>query len=374
MKITAQRFWKRQIVEFDACKRAAQKLFFGQILKPIPMQKGRVYNLFKSTEESRRLRRTVLYLYIILALLALLVAATYTWFSLSQTPRVSDMRLYISSETGLELAESYNSEEWGQTISFLDLVSDSSPLRPVTWSDARQSFIAVSYGYDGRMQETPDVLTDERNATGGTDCYYVLSTFYARTRTDCKVSLAEAVEINEGEAGAGTYVIGTPVWDADRVLHNDMGSGAECAVRLGFKVTPINGSTGTPNGESVFFAYEPNCDSHISGAGGYFPTGSIDGTDTLVGAERLILQSMSSWTEAYPVQRDVTIKQFGEFLSNPTLFSLKAGEKVRIDLYIWLEGQDSDCTNTIEEAMIMANIQFHTDYEHESGLVPIPKE
>lgn len=330
--------------------------------------------MFKSTEESRRLRRTVLYLYIILALLALLVAATYTWFSLSKTPRVSDMRLYISSETGLELADSYDSEEWGQTLSFLDLVSDSQPLRPATWSDAQQSFVAVRYGYDGRIQDTLEVLTDERNSNDAIDSYYVLGTFYARTMTDCNVSLAEAVEINEGEEGAGTYVIGTPVWNADRILHDDMGSGAECAVRLGFKITPIDGSTGTPSGESVFFAYEPNCDSHISGNGGYNPTGSIDGAETLVGADRLILQSASSWTEAYPVQRDVTIKQFGEFLSNPTLFSLKAGEKIRIDLYVWLEGQDLDCTNTIEDAMIMANIQFHTEYDNGSGLVPIPQE
>lgn len=342
---------------------------------PLPDYKeGKVCVLFRSTEDGRRLRRTVLYLYIILALLTLLVAATYTWFSLSQTPRVSDMRLYVSSETGLELARSYDSEEWGQTLDFLDLVSDSSPLKPVTWSDARQSFVTVKYGYDGRMQDDFEVLTDERNASGGTDNYYAQATFYARTGQACAASLAEAVEVNEGEQGAGTYVIGTPVWNESAVLHSDGGSGAECAVRLGFRITPINSSTGAAKGEPTFFIYEPNCDKHITSNDGYLPTESIDGTAALTSDDRMILQTASSWTEAFPVQRNVTVKQFGDFLSNPILMKLDAGEKVRIDMYIWLEGQDADCTNVTNEAQIMANIQFKTAYGNHGGLVDIPEE
>ena len=62
----------------------------------------------------------------------------------------------------------------------------------------------------------------------------------------------------------------------------------------------------------------------------------------------------------------------GRFTSDTKLFALKARETVRIDLYIWLEGQDADCTNQIgEEARIFANIQFAGTYEDQSGLRPI---
>ena len=53
------------------------------------------------------------------------------------------------------------------------------------------------------------------------------------------------------------------------------------------------------------------------------------------------------------------------------LFHLDAEEMVRIDLYVWLEGQDVDCINEIHKAQILANIQFSASGEGQSGLVPI---
>ena len=45
---------------------------------------------------------------------------------------------------------------------------------------------------------------------------------------------------------------------------------------------------------------------------------------------------------------------------------------MKIDLYIWLEGQDIDCLNAIQRAQLEANIQFTGDTESQSGLTPIP--
>ena len=44
---------------------------------------------------------------------------------------------------------------------------------------------------------------------------------------------------------------------------------------------------------------------------------------------------------------------------------------VRIELYVWLEGQDVDCTNRISQAQILASIQFATETSGQSGLKPI---
>ena len=62
----------------------------------------------------------------------------------------------------------------------------------------------------------------------------------------------------------------------------------------------------------------------------------------------------------------------GEFETDTKLFSLDVDELARISVYVWLEGQDVDCTNVIgHEAQILASIQFAADASGQSGLVPI---
>ena len=80
---------------------------------------------------------------------------------------------------------------------------------------------------------------------------------------------------------------------------------------------------------------------------------------------------MSTWTETDPAQRDVVVKNLGNFMDDTTLFLLDSGEMVRLDVYIWLEGQDQDCMQTIHEAQVMACLQFDADPDNQSGLQPI---
>ena len=105
-------------------------------------------------------------------------------------------------------------------------------------------------------------------------------------------------------------------------------------------------------------------------------TPNKDDGEPLVPEERLITQSVSTWTEVFPVQRTATLKDLGEFTSDNTgLFALKAGGMVKIEVYIWLEGQDADCGHLLSrEAQILANIGFDSDYSGQSGLVEIPDE
>ena len=330
----------------------------------------------KQTIEQRQKRQTIMYLYILFALLVLLVTATYTWFSLSQTPRVSNMEMYVSSSVGIELAKSYDAEdeEWGQVLDFQEIVGEETVLQPASWSGKQNSFVTAYYGTDGRtIQNKFTLLTDEQNANRNDEhAYYVKGTFYARSDMDVDVSLGEAIEVNGGENTAGTYVIGTPIWNNQSILHEDGGLGAETAIRIGFRITPVDDLTGREIDSSDFYIYEPNYDVHIDeNIEGDVVTESVDGgvyEDTAY----MIYQTASTWTEAYPVQKDVTIKSLGEFASDTYLFSLDAGAMVKIDLYIWLEGQDVDCTNLIDEAQILANVQFEAEYGGQSGLVNIP--
>ncbi len=332
----------------------------------------------QTTVNGQRKRRVV-YIWILLMLSVLLVAASYTWFSISRRPRVSDMKLYVNAPVGLELASAYNSEEWVQQLDFNDLVKETSILKPATWSQEKNRLMTIAYGLDGRMTSQWEELNDEDNANKqSSDGYYTMCTVYARSDEPMNVSLSPAVQLSDGSSGAGTYVVGTPEWDGSTVRHEDGGSGAQYAIRVGLRITPVDPGTGQATGQAEFFIYEPNCDQHVVQAGqssaetGYAATPSIDGTDSLIDDAHLIRQTTSTWTEADPVQRTVVMYQLGEFLTDTRLFSLQQNGMVRMDIYIWLEGQDIDCTNVIgNAAKIFASIQLQGDAGH-GGLVDIP--
>ena len=327
-----------------------------------------------TTTDSRRAKRIFLYTIAILLLLSLLVTATYTWFTISRTPRVSNIGLYINAPVGMRLSAAPEGQPWVSRLDVAQLLPETSPLRPVTWSEDRQLFFAAEYGPDGRQTGNWHRLTDDNNANrDDVYGYYIKATFYATTDSAVDVSLTHAMEVEEGLSGYGTYLIGSPVWDAENVLHHNGGNGAETAMRIGLKITPLEALEPVAD-QSNFYIFEPNCDTHVDDSAGYLATPSIDGKASLVPEDRLIRQTTTSWREADPTQRGLVNYEMGEFMGETDLFSLGVGQIVQIDLYVWLEGQDVDCDNRIgREARIMANIQFLAQSGDQSGLQPIPE-
>lgn len=324
-------------------------------------------------QEKKGTPRIAVYLYIVLILLLLCTVATYTWFSLSRTPRVSDMGIYVNAPSGMELSTDPKAENWQLQLDFSEFLEEKTALRPVTWSENDQTFYAAGYGLDGRLSNVWEPLTDAKNANKDTaDGYYIMGTFYARSGERTEVKLTPAVEVAEGIQGAGTYVIGTPVWDSKQILHNNGGNGAELAIRIGLRIEKTDLEGQKKDEAPVFYIYEPNCDTHIDGTTGYVDTSSVDLQNTLVPEERLILQTTSHWVETNPVEKNVVIYSMGEFTTDTSLFTLNPDELAQITLYVWLEGQDVDCTNKIgHEAQVVASIQFAGDTGGHSGLVPI---
>lgn len=327
----------------------------------------------KKQTRKGRLIRPLIYLYALIILLTLTTVATYTWFAISRTPKVSDMGLSINAPAGLELSADPLAEEWSQQLDFAQLTGETAPLRPITWSQKDQRFYGANYGLDGRLTDVWEPLNDNRHANkNNADGYYMMGVFYARCGENATVKLSPAVEVEQGRKGAGTFLIGTPVWDGQQILHNNGGSGAELALRVGIKVQKTD-LQGNPTEEPAkFLIYEPNADLHMDGTEGYVATPSIDGSATLVPEDYLITQTASTWTEADPVQREAVIHTMGEFTSDTALFEISIHELAQITVYVWLEGQDVDCTNAIgQHAQVLANLQFTADQGNHSGLVPI---
>ena len=132
-------------------------------------QKG-TNSLFTLLYKPRRRWRIFFSFYLLLALTILLVTSTYTWFSISRTPRVTDMRMYISAGVGLSLAENFDDqpEDWGQSLDFQELIGTDTVLRPATWSVQSGGLVTADYGRDGRILGTFPPFPTAPMPTGAT--------------------------------------------------------------------------------------------------------------------------------------------------------------------------------------------------------------
>ena len=172
-------------------------------------------------------------------------------------------------------------------------------------------------------------------------------------------------------------MIGTPVWNEKDLVHVNGGGGAQYAIRIGLRITPL-GEDGEPDSEGArFVVYEPNATNYVNYNGEfvseYIPTPGIDkNRDTLIPEDHLIRQTSTLWTEADPVEKDVVVYKHGTFMDDVELFDLEQDQKVKIDMYLWLEGQDVDCTNRIgDAARIFSSIQFYVDIHNQGGMEEI---
>lgn len=309
--------------------------------------------------------------YLLLILLILLSTATYTWFSLSRAPKINDMSLYISTASGLEISHELNPEEgmWRQNLIYGEYFEGKTVLRPITYLDEEDTFLAAVVGADGRIEAVNQPLDDERHTNrNDINGYYVKFSFYARTNEAVSVSLCNL----GSDESYGTYVVGMPEWNSEEILHNNNGKRMECAIRMGFRITRFDGQGNPLDENPKLIVYEPNSDTHLDYSVGYIPTESISGQENIVPAERLIRQQTTQWQEAMPVQKNVLVYSHGEIIDDAHLFDLDPGQKAQIDVYLWLEGQDVDCRYETDEAsQILASIQLWSESRGQSGMDPI---
>jgi len=293
-------------------------------------------------------RKLLVTLYIVIMSLILLVTATYAWMEISSSPTVSDLALSLVSDNALLLAPDAGGEpgSWSSIMDLSEFQNLEAPLQPVTYSAAEDAFYEPEYGWDGRMANVRGTKLDNNASSIMTYDFWMMT-----ETTTCGVQLSQGAASQNGELGSGTFVVGEPVWDQTTITHKDGGQGVQNAIRVGFRVWDEDGNPGD------LIIYEPNAD----GGSGALETTSIDG-GLLQGDHKIIRQYSSSWEETFPVLNDEVIYSVGKFFDgeNDTLVHLKAGIPVRITLYIWLEGQDADCTNSISAiaGRILANFQF----------------
>lgn len=316
-----------------------------------------------------------------------LVAASYAWIGISRVPFVTDINMSIITENTLWIAHDEEGKpgEWNTYLDMSEFLDDMVPLKPVTYVNGE--FFKVNYGDDGRPAGLSPVSTENINVrypdgdTGTAadrkaeeDGWMLATEYWLKAEgIEATIQLSDAVATADGKKGSGTYVVGEPVWNDQIIAHENGGNGAETTVRLGFAITRTD-LDGNPVSETDFIMYEPNANVHVDGSTGYVETMSSTGNGPLIAPEKLVRQAASTWSEQTPVLQDVVIYEMGEFLSNPVLFTVTDGTMIHVNMYIWMEGQDIDCTNmaVAHDTLIASNIQFGIveDFVYDTGIVP----
>lgn len=279
-------------------------------------------------QKAKKIRSIVM---LSLLCMLLLSAATYAWFTLSNTAKVSNLTMTVGDVTGLQVADYADTDvsepaaDWGSSTS---PVKFNGTLLPATMKTDDTKIYKPHYSEEGSVDNVEDAesntLTKNSNSTD--TGYYVEYNFWIRAlgkagdKTTVKLDAGSGTNngINSSSA-KGTYS-----------LSSEKGSGdilPSAAVRIGlFKDSNVK-------------VFEPNSD--------FRKDANNKATDSRGDKE----------AKASDIKQNVD----GTFSTeDTTVFSLDNNTPTKITLKIWLEGTDAQCGNEIAAKDIISQLKFVT--------------
>lgn len=358
---------------------------------------------------------------LVLAAVSLVGAATYAWHILSVAPEAGGMQITVGAAKVIQVAPDVTAADgshapgtFGDT---LDITKDANygylnglaGLTPVSTADGVHWYLP-QYGDAADGMEGPTAFTEDENlahanlpaeqAAAAQEGSYYYMDFWVSAPEDFNLRLAAG-----DSKSAGSYALTLPlpqksaegVWT---LSYDDAGLAAQKCLRLGF-LTGLDSDEGTS-----FLIYEPNGTD-----GGTYkvttPQSAAGETDDIRG--HLTVQQTSQWKpeslnnaftqfaasadtdllnmEALAVARQFYTKALGgqyrpyvtsgQFYqraadlyenaenapisgaaTDGVILRLKANEPQRIRLFVWLEGQDADCINDAQNALLGIHLEL----------------
>lgn len=267
--------------------------------------------------------------------IALLIVAAgsvgaYAWFSVSNRARVENLALIADHSGNLQIADDLGNGP-GTYSDVLDLKTASGAsamadavLSPVTTQDG-VNFFLPNYNSATQTVESVSPITNPDELKR----YYIYEkSFYLRAgNSNNSVATIRRVYdialygLNTNNRGNGSYII----------QPSATGDTAANAIRVSF--TLDNGQT---------YIYEPNCDIHNTDT-----SRAIDGVGSIYGRYSTYQQRGNGTFVISPKTNE-----------SEKLFTIDENVDVRVTMRIWIEGTDTDCTNSIEADSIAGQIQF----------------
>ena len=358
---------------------------------------------------------------LVLAAASLVGAATYAWHILSVAPEAGGMQITIGAAKVIrvapDVAAADGSHAPGTFGDTLDITKDANyaylnklaGLTPVSTADGVHWYLP-RYGDAADGTEGPTAFTEEKdlahaNVTDETvaqeGSYYYMD-FWVSAPEDFNLRLAAG-----DSKSAGSYALTLPLpqkrGESAWALDYNAGLAAQKCLRLGF-LTGLDGSEGTS-----FLIYEPNG----TDGGTYTVTTPQTGAEETGDARgHLTVQKTSHWKQetlddafaqfvkaadadllnkdALAVARQFYTKALGgqyrpyvnsgQFYQHAAdlyenaenaasapasgasadgvILRLKANQPQRIRLFVWLEGQDTDCINDAQNALLGIHLEL----------------
>ena len=287
------------------------------------------------TKPEKKLRSKLV---VCLLYIAVLSAATFAWFTVSNKPKVLNLALVVNAAGDLLIADDLGTGP-GVYSDELDLKgARQSPvamedvlLQPVTTVDVKTFYEPV---YDG------DTVVDTQEITDSDllyQSYVYQKTFYLKAGSMRK----ESVGIAATRVKYYDIMLLGPEQTEDYTgclikqlegLYLEGESTAANSVRIAFILE---------DGQDEIKVYEPNSSLHN---GGEFAVNALD-------------KRYGGYTT---MQQPTAGAEFegGDGRNSEVLFTIREETDVKVTMLVWIEGTDEDCTNSIQMDEIVGNIQF----------------
>lgn len=357
---------------------------------------------------------------LVLAAASLVGAATYAWHILSVAPEAGGMQITVGAAKVIQVAPdvtaagSHVPGTFGDTLDITkdanyDYLNGLAGLTPVSTADGVHWYLP-QYGDAADGMEGPTAFTEDQNlahanlpaeqAAAAQEGSYYYMDFWVSAPEDFNLRLAAG-----DSKSAGSYALTLPLPQKSAeggvsLSYDDAGLAAQKCLRLGF-LTGLDSDEGTS-----FLIYEPNGTDGVT----YTvttPQSAVEETGDISG--HLTVQQTSQWKpqllnnafaqfvksadtdllnmEALAVARQFYTKALGgQYRSYVTsgqfyqraadlyenaenapisgaakdgvILRLKANEPQRIRLFVWLEGQDADCINDAQNALLGIHLEL----------------
>lgn len=288
----------------------------------------------KKQKKVKKIRSTIMMLLLCVLLMS---AATYAWFTLSNTAKVSNLTMTVGDVTGLQIADDTGSAStkpsnnaWKQATT---AVTFNGKLLPATTTNGK-TFLKPVYDDEGKVSDTQQAAEklDKSTTNANAEGYYIEFNFWLKALGNAgdttTVKLEKGTGLNNGIYADAQNPSGTYSLSKENGENSVLPS---AAVRMSLV-----------NGEAVK-VFEPNSDFNTS-------------------ADQKATDSRSSKTaKASDIQQNIAgTFGAGNADTSDAVLTLQNNEATRITLYLWIEGTDDQCGNEIAAKNIVSQLKFVT--------------
>ena len=264
-----------------------------------------------------------------------LTGVTYAWFSAADTATVNNFTMVVDDNAGgIEIATTFG--EWKSTV-------DAPAIAQGTKFKAVSTVKALTDGnlsfYTGTLD--PDNKAQMTTAAAATTDYVKFTLFFRNNGSQPVAFNLNGTTVTAASANAGDDIV-----KAARIAFVDWGS--QTIADSGNSASNFT----TPTAASAIQIYEPDATAHTT-------NGILDGAIQGSAHSYLGVAGVSdTMIDRKTLKDTVLVSVDTDKNLSDVEFTLAAGTYHKVDVYVWIEGQDADCQNDVAGENLNVKFMF----------------